>query len=210
VSGVWVRGAAIRPVPKYAIIDRGVLNRIESELANSSPPESSSSAAEGGDEPDIANRYFQEFEKSQPDLSRHVADVLSRRLDATAISLGYFLTLALWLAFHRTFGERLGRVTSDAIQAHGAALDLERTLRAERAHDPLELEDILQQEQPAIMAFVHLHVEVALDPESEGDNDVDVDDVHLVYETILVLTLALSHAVEAPNASAKGSTEILA
>ena len=141
---MWARGAAIRPVPKYAVIDRSVLDGIESELAEcgSSP---------GSDDGSV---YFSEFEKAQPRLAAHVAGVLSRRLDATAVSLGYFLTLAIWLAFHRSCGARLRTVTQDAIRAHEAALELERTIRAERAEKPIELEDVLQQEQPAILSFV--------------------------------------------------------
>lgn len=198
---MWARGAAIRPVPKFARLDRGVLDGIEAELA-----------ACGSDPAnDTASLYFGEFEKAQPSLAAHVTGVLSRRLDATAVSLGYFLTLAIWLAFRRSFEGRLREVDHDAIQAHRAALELERTIRAERAEEPIELEDILQQEQPAILSFVHLHVEVALDPETEGnESEVDVDDVHLVYETILVLTLALSHAVVAPGAAWGGTPEMMA
>ena len=49
-------------------------------------------------------------------------------------------------------------------------------------------------EVPAILAFVNEHVEAALEP-TEGEREVDVDDVHLVYRCVLLLTLALSHAV---------------
>jgi hypothetical protein len=59
-------------------------------------------------------------------------------------------------------------------------------------------------EQPGILAFVNEHVEAALEPgdghgnapgEGREAREVDVDDVHAVYRSVLVLTLALSHAV---------------
>ena len=60
-----------------------------------------------------------------------------------------------------------------------------------------------------VVDFIHVHLEAALD-DGTGDHDVDVDDVHLVYQTMLVLVLALSHAVEPDERSKKRSTELLA
>ena len=34
---MWVRGAAIRPVPPYAVVGREVLDRIEDELSENGP-----------------------------------------------------------------------------------------------------------------------------------------------------------------------------
>jgi hypothetical protein len=34
---MWVRGAAIRPVPRYAVVERPTLERIERELAEDAP-----------------------------------------------------------------------------------------------------------------------------------------------------------------------------
>jgi hypothetical protein len=66
-------------------------------------------------------------------------------------------------------------------------------------------------EQPGILAFINEHVEAALEPSDGHGNaqseerdvrEVDVDDVHAVYRTVLVMTLALSHAV-APASGAR-------
>lgn len=194
---MWVRGAAIRPVPPYAVVPREVLERVEQELA------------EGGlgtkTELDDA---FERFERTQPALAQHAADILARPLDETALALGYFLTIAVWLGFERAFRDRLGVVTEEERAAADAALELEEQLRASNTEEPLDLEDVMAIEQPGVLAFLNEHVEAALEPEEDGSADVDVDDVHLVYRSVLVETLALSHAV-APTGGAQVS-ELLA
>lgn len=194
---MWVRGAAIRPVPPYAVVPREILERVEQELA------------EGGlgtkSELDDA---FERFERTQPALAQHAADILARPLDETALALGYFLTIAVWLGFERAFRDRLGVVTEEERAAADAALELEEQLRASNTEEPLDLEDVMAIEQPGVLAFLNEHVEAALEPEEDGSSDVDVDDVHLVYRSVLVETLALSHAV-APTGGAQVS-ELLA
>jgi len=181
---VWVRGAAIRPVPPYAVVDREVLDRIEEELAeNGLSPKSDLDDA------------FGRFERTQGALAARAAQVLARPLDETALALGYFLTIAVWMAFERAFGARLGEVSEQELEAAESALSLEEELRATHAHEPLELEDVMAIEQPGVLAFVNEHVEAALEPTDAEPREVDVDDVHAVYRAVLVLTLALSHAV---------------
>lgn len=197
---MWVRGAAIRPVPPYAVVDREVLERIEQELAdNGLLPRSDLDDA------------FSRFEQTQPVLAQQAAQILSRPLDDTALALGYFLTIAVWLAFERAFGARLAEVDEQAHEAAQSALSLEEELRASHADEPLDLEDVMAIEQPGILAFVNEHLEAALEPaDARGDppgegheaRDVDVDDVHVVYRNVLVMTLALSHAVS-PSTGAR-------
>jgi hypothetical protein len=203
---MWVRGAAIRPVPAYAVVGREVLDRIEDELAeNGLSPQSDLDDA------------FGRFEQTQCALAHQAAQTLARPLDETALALGYFLTIAVWLAFERAFGARLIEVDDQALEAAESALALEEELRATHSEEPLELEDVMAIEQPAILAFVNEHVEAALEP---GDGhghavpagrearEVDVDDVHAVYRNVLVMTLALSHAVS--PASGARPRELLA
>ena len=163
---------------------------------------------------------FRRFEDTQPNLGEKMSDVLCQPLDETALALGYFLSIAIWLAFDRTFGARLARVTADAVRATEDALALEEELRAARGDEPLDLDDIVAMEQPGILEFVHEHVEAALDPGLEGDDregtgdeparpEVSVDDVRAVYRAILVLMLSLSHAV-VPNDGAAQTPELLA
>jgi hypothetical protein len=202
----WVRGAAIRPVPAYAVVPQATLAAVERELARDEDDARS--------ELDLA---FHRFEETQPHLAAKMGDVLARPIDETALALGYFLSIAIWLAFERAFGERLAVVSEDALKATETALALEEELRASHSDEPLELDDVVAMEQPGILGFVNEHVEAALDPqrggveaedEEEGD-EIDVDDVHLVYRAILVLTLALSHAV-APKGGALDTSELMA
>ncbi len=181
---MWVRGAAIRPVPPYAVVGREVLDRIEDELAeNGSTPK-----------PDLDDA-FSRFEQTQAALAQLAALTLARPLDETALALGYFLTIAVWLGFERAFGARLCEVTDQELEAAQSALDLEEELRASHAHEPLDLDDVMAIEQPGVLAFVNEHVEAALEPGDGEPREVDVDDVHAVYRCVLIMTLALSHAV---------------
>ncbi len=201
----WVRGAAIRPVPAYAVVPQATLALVERELARDEDAARS--------ELDSA---FHRFEETQPELAAKMGDVLAKPMDETALALGYFLSIAVWLAFERAFPGRLVRVTADALLATEAALALEEELRASHADEPLELDDVVAMEQPAVLAFVNEHVDAALDPFGDGDADgtedgpdVDVEDVHAVYRVVLVLTLSLSHAVAAADGSRGGGTQEL-
>jgi hypothetical protein len=210
---MWVRGAAIRPVPRYAVVDAATLDQIERELADDSP------RAHG--ELDGA---FARFESTQPYLADVLSQLLAKPLDDTALALGYFLSIAIWLAFERTFGEaRMREVSQDALEATEQAIKLEEELRAAHGDEPFDLDDVVSIEQPNVLAFVHEHVDAALDPalreraaEAGGGSaeaekgDVDVDDVHSVYRAIVLLTLCLSHAVLPVDGASRGSRELMA
>jgi hypothetical protein len=206
---MWVRGAAIRPVPRYAVVERGTLDGIEHELAEDSP--------RARDELDGA---FARFESTQPNLADSISQVLARPLDETALALGYFLSIAVWLAFERTFGDqRLREVSADALKATAEAIALEEELRATNGAEPLDIDDVVSLEQPHVLAFVHEHVDAALDPAARAAQDggepgevreVDVDDVHAVYRATVLLTLCLSHAVVPVDGASRGRDELMA
>ena len=152
---------------------------------------------------DALDAAFARFDETQPELSVYVEDLLETPLDETALALGHFLTIAVWMAFDRSFGARLGRVTKDALAATIAAVTLEEELRAEHAEEPLDLDDVIAIEQPRVLSFLNEHVDAALEVgDGEAGKDTDVDDVHAVYRAVVIIMLALSHAV-APDAGAK-------
>ncbi len=200
---MWVRGAAIRPVPRYARVDARALADIERDLADESPT--------ARQELDGA---FARFESTQPQLADAVSTVLSGPLDETALALGYFLSIAVFLAFERTFGAaRLREVSADALAATEAAIHLEEELRATHGDEPLDLDDVVSVEQPSVLAFVHEHVDAALEPSSEDGAEpaeVDVDDVHQVYRVVVLITLCLSHAVVPVDGAVRGRDELMA
>jgi hypothetical protein len=194
-----------------------MLEQIERGLADES--------AEARSELDGA---FARFESTQPELSDAISQVLSRPLDETALALGYFLSIAVWLAFERTFGApRLREVSADALRATEEAINLEEELRAAHGDEPLDLDDVVSIEQPNVLAFIHEHVDAALEPRApasetvvasdstEGEEiaelrEVDADDVHAVYRAIVLLTLCLSHAVLPVDGAARGTRELMA
>jgi hypothetical protein len=191
---VWVRGAAIRPVPPHAVVGSATLAAVEADLAKGGP-----------DAQRTLDLAFHRFEETQPALADKMSRLLTRPLDETALALGYFLSIAVWLAFERAFSDRLGEVSADALAAAEQGLELEEELRASHGEEPFEVDDVVAHEQPSILAFVHEHVDTALEVASQGDGqDVDVDHVDKVYRAVLVLTLALSHAV-APLQGAGGT-----
>jgi hypothetical protein len=196
-------------VPRYAVIDASTLEQIERELAE----DSSRSRAE-------LDAAFARFESTQPHLADTLSQVLAKPLDDTALALGYFLTIAIWLAFERTFGTvRLREVSHDALRATDEAIALEEDLRAGHGDEPFDLDDVVSVEQPSLLAFVHQHVDAALDPatrdtrdraEEAEQRDADVDDVHAVYRAIVLLTLCLSHAVLPVDGASRSTLELMA
>jgi hypothetical protein len=187
---VWVKAAAISPVPSYAVVHAPVLEAIETELAVGSEKERAE-----------IDEAFLRFERTQPHLAERIAQMINRPLDETALALGYFLTIAVWMSFERSFGPSLGQVKSQDLKAVEASFELEEQLRATHGEQPMDVDDVVSLEQPSILEFIHGHVEAALDLTAQAEvrlgepRDVDVDDVHSIYRMVVILTLALSHAV---------------
>lgn len=192
---MWTSGAAIRPVPRFARIDAEVLASIEARLADDADDEALDAA-------------FERFEQTQPALAELVSKELSRPLDETALALGYFLCITLWLAFDRRFGERLAPAEAQDVAATEEALVLEEQLRAERAEAPAGVDDVIAHEQPDAAAFVHAHVDAAL--EVDGKDAVDVADVDRVYRVALLVLLTLSYAVRPEPGDCSGNRELYA
>jgi len=191
-------------VPRYAVVDAATLEQIELGLADDS--------TRARDELDGA---FARFEMTQPEVADAISQVLSKPLDETALALGYFLSIAVWLAFERTFGAaRLRQVSRDALEATEEAIKLEEELRATHGDEPFDLDDVVSIEQPNVLAFVHEHVDAALEPQYGGEpaepREVDVDDVHAVYRSIVLLTLCLSHAVLPVDGASRSNRELIA
>lgn len=191
-------------MPKYAVVCAETLERIERTLADDTDAARSE-----------LDEAFARFERTQPQLADSIGQVLSKPLDETALALGYFLSISIWLAFERAFASRLREVSADALSATEAAIALEEELRAAHGEEPLDLDDVVAIEQPNVLAFVHEHLDAALDVSQkseagEQEREIDVDDVHTVYRAILVLTLSLSHAVSPVDGARRDNIELLA
>jgi hypothetical protein len=193
---VWVRRSAIRPVPPYASVPAHALEAVRDSLAE----DDEEARAQLDD-------AFERFERAQPALASHVADALGRPLDETALALGYFLALTVWLAFERAHGSYIDEVKDEEIQATDELLTLDEELRRADPAEALDSDDVIAMEQPHILSFVHEHIDATLDAHAE---EIDVDDVHAVYRVVLVEILALSYAVRRPEGYPVAKTELLA
>ena len=194
---MWSHGVAIRPVPPYAVVEPRTVDAVREAFDD--------------DEEEAQKRLdeaFTRFESSQPALSRRLEEALERRgLDDTARTLGYFLGVCVWLAFDEQFGGRLGRVDETAARAAAASFDLESELRAAEPNGPIEAEDIVAREQPALMELIHDHVDVAIETRT---SDVDTDDVYAIYRVLLAQVLGLSYAVSPSPGVTTRAGEVLA
>lgn len=193
---MWVRRAAIRPVPSYAQVPLRALAEVEESLA-----EDDEEARQKLDE------AFTRFEQTQPALAERITDALSGPLDETALALGYFLTLAVWLAFDAVFGSELEEVTETALAGVEEALKLDEQIRLSDPAEAVDSDDVVAMEQPDVLTFVHEHLDAALEANA---NDVDVDDVHAIYRVVLIEVLALSYAVRPPANWVMPATEFTA
>jgi len=162
-----------------------VLGEIEADLAD-----------EDENARDRLDGAFSRFEATQPAIADLVANALGRPIDETALALGYFLTLAIWLAFERNFESRLGEVPEDELIAAEQSLALDEELRRVDPAEAVDSDDVVAMEQPDLLSFVHEHLDNALEAHA---GEVDVDDVHSIYRVVLVEVLALSHAVRPPE-----------
>jgi hypothetical protein len=193
---VWVRRAAIRPVAQYAQLPLRALSDVENQLG-----EDDEQARERLDE------AFSRFEETQPALAERISNILNGPLDETALALGYFLTLAIWLAFDSSFGSEMAEVTETALVGVEESLQLDEQIRLSDPAEAVDSDDVVAMEQPDILSFVHEHLDAALEANA---GEVDVSDVHSVYRVVLVEVLALSYAVKAPSNWAMPTVEFTA
>lgn len=133
--------------------------------------------------------------------------VSSGPIDETALALGYFLTLAIWLAFDTVFGSELDQITETALAGVEESLNLDEQIRLSDPAEAVDSDDVVAMEQPDILAFVNEHIDAALEANA---TEVDVDDVHAIYRLVLIEILALSYAVRAPSNWVMPATEFTA
>lgn len=182
---MWVRRAAIRPVPSFAQVPLRALADVEDQLAS-----------DDDDARAKLDEAFGRFERTQPALADRIAQILSGPLDETALALGYFLTLAVWLAFDTVFHDELEEISTVALTGVEESLKLDEQLRLADPAEALDSDDVIAMEQPDILSFVHEHIDAALEANA---SEVDVDDVHEIYRVVLIEVLALSYAVRPPG-----------
>ena len=180
---MWVRSAAIRPVPAFARLQLEDLTDVEDGLSSDEEAEQTLSLA------------FEQFELRQPALAECIGNGLAGVGDEVALALGYFLCLTLWMAFDRKFSSRVDTISSLAMGGVEESMDLDEQLRGTDPAEAIDSDDVVAMEQPDVVRFINEHVEAALEAHA---SDIDVEAVHRVYRLLLIEALALSYAVSPP------------
>ncbi|MCC7535512.1 MAG: hypothetical protein IT379_04840 [Deltaproteobacteria bacterium] len=202
---MFVQRAAIRPVPTYAVVSRGAVATVESELESA-----------GNEERAVLDRAYRTLDREQPVVARYLEETLGSRYDEHALGLGYYLGLAVFMSFREAFPTRLGRVSDALLEAEEAALAADEEMRAEHPSEVVDSDDVLAMEQPAILELIHRHVEAVLEQSASKELEapaegIDLDEVDAIYRALLVQVLALSRAVAPPpGTSQDAGPEVLA
>lgn len=189
LRGVFLRKAAIRPVPSHAVIGEEAIQAVEEQLGE-----------DEGSLQDALDQGYRDLDRLQPALGTWVAEQVARRDDELVQSLGYFLTVAVFLVFREAFPRRLAEIDTGALQLALDMLAADEELRANDPTEVLDSDDVVAMGQPALLGFVQHHVEQALE---QAEGELDLSDLDRIYRAILVEVIALSHAVDTPPGSPK-------
>lgn len=191
---LFVRKAALRPVPRHAVIEERVVVELEEQLDDDSALQ------------ELLDSAFRDMDRVQPVLSRWLAEKVSSPSDDLAQSLGYFLVVTVYLAFRDAFPSRLAVVDETALSLAQATFDADEELRRNDPTEVLETDDVVAIQQPALLQFVQHHLDQAV--EQSGPSP-DLPAFDLIYRSVLVEVIALSHAV-APSSGDLPQGEIFA
>lgn len=182
---MFLRKAALRPVPKWAVVDDLALDALEATL--------------GEDDEDLQGALdagYRDMDRHQPALAEFLAREVSSRPDELAQSVGYFLAVVTYLAFKEAFPTRVGVVDEAALRLALETLTVDEQLRADDPEEVFESDDVVAMGQPALVSYVQHHFDEAI---AQADESVDLNAFDVVYRAILVEVIALSHAVRAPS-----------
>lgn len=193
---MFFRKAAIRSVPGYAVVETHHVEELEDFLA--------------GDESTLQEKLdggFRDLDRRQPALGAYLARELSGGVDELVQSLGYFLSVTVYLAFAEAFPKRLQELDDDAVRMASEMLAVDEELRAADPAEMLDSDDVVAMGQPALLSYIQFHVQEALD---QADGEVDLEELDEVYRAILVEVIALSSAVQSPTGELGSKREALA
>lgn len=182
---LFVKKAALRPVPKWAVVDDVAVGSVEQTLGD-----------ESDQLQDTLDAAYREMDRRQPALATWLGSEVSGRSDDLAQSLGYFLIVTVYMAFREAFPTRLGEVVQAELTDARAMLAADEELRKGDAAEMMESDDVVAMTQPTLLHFVQQHLDQALDQAGEG---ADLEAFDRVYHAVLVEVIALSHVVSPPE-----------
>ncbi|MFN9809189.1 MAG: hypothetical protein ACK6CU_06110 [Deltaproteobacteria bacterium] len=182
---LFLRKAALRPVPRWAVIDEDVVTAVEAQLED-----------DGDALQRTLDSAYREMDRKQPDLAQWLAQQVSDRNDDLAQSLGYFLVVTVYLAFREAFPTRLGAIDETQLTLAIETFDADEALRREDPSEVMETDDVVAMTQHALVHFFKHQIEEAIEQAGESP---DLEAFDHVYRTVLVEVVALSHAVVPPE-----------
>lgn len=182
---LFLRKAALRPVPRWAVIDEDVVTAVEAQLED-----------DGEQLQRTLDSAYREMDRKQPALAQWLAEKVSDRSDDLAQSLGYFLVVTVYLAFREAFPTRLASVDETQLALAVETFDADEALRRDDPAEVMETDDVVAMTQPALVHFVQHHLEEAIEQAGESP---DLEAFDHIYRTVLVEVVALSHAVAPPE-----------
>lgn len=186
---MFSRKVALRPVPTFARVEPDTVADVERVLEDSD------------DLQDALDRALDDMESAHPALSQWMSSALEEVGSELCQSVGYFLSVSVFMMFRESFGSRLGHVRAEAVGLAVATLETDEALREADPAEVLQSDDVIALGQPVVMEYVQHHVREALDQAEDGD--VVIEDMERVYRALLVEVIALSHSVTAPDGSAR-------
>ncbi|MDH5492829.1 MAG: hypothetical protein OEY14_12825, partial [Myxococcales bacterium] len=122
---MFLRKAALRPVPPYAVVQESFVAELEDDLGE-----------EGEELQEKLDRAYRELDRRQPALAAFLAAELAMGDDELIQSLGYFLSITIYLLFGEAFPRRLREVSEEMIHMASEMLAVDEQLRAD---DPSEI-----------------------------------------------------------------------
>lgn len=191
---MFLRKAALRPVPTYAVVGAHFIELIEESFDDEELQE-------------LLDTGFRDLDNRQPALAAFLAEQLADGSDELVQSLGYFLSVTIYLAFREAFPRRLSEIEVRALQIAAETLAVDEQLRAEDPTEVLDSDDVVAMGQPALLSYVQHHVQEALE---QCSGEVDLDELDEIYRAMLIEVIALSHAVASPSGRLGPPREALA
>jgi hypothetical protein len=177
---MFVEQVALDVVPEYARISLRVVDAVVSRFLQD-PARFERSLDHG----------FHAMQARQPALAEYMAGEISQLPAARVQGLAYFLCVLVYRSFEEAFGARLARVELDDINGMLARLIADSELRAQWASGVTYSEDAIAVGQPALVNVLREEVDRAASDEPE----IAWEAIDPFYESLLVVVLALTHAV---------------
>jgi hypothetical protein len=180
---VFVERVAFESVPAYARIDPDLLVEVRTRLLTSSSALATTLDA-----------AFRGLERRQPAIASFIAHELAAIDDPGVQGVAYFMAMLIVQAFEEAFGRRLACVELADLHAALERLIADGELRGASVPGPFYSEDAVALGQPAIVSLLRKEFDAALELVPSGSSAASAS-LDSFYETLLVLTLTLTHAV---------------